>query len=124
VWLVLALGLTAVLTANNRGDFAPTNASLAAPSQPSGQSGSGIRTTPEPITGATPCEQIDPSYPCLRPELFALDTLLPPGTGSQASAWRIVDSGSLAWALTALKSFAWVATVLLLAGFTGLLRKT
>lgn len=49
--------------------------------------------------------------------------MLPTPGAFQTSAWAPA-TGWLAFLLAALKAFGWLMTVLLLAGLTGLLRKT
>ena len=131
VWLLLALGTTTALTEAHREAFTPTMPAAAAlPTAPTSTPGPPAAPTvtpgapPASITGDTPCRQLAPTYPCLQPGLYALDTELPAAPGGQSSAWRVTAGGWLPWALTGLRAFAWIMTVLLLAGVTGLLRKT
>ena len=74
-----------------------------------------------PITGATNSRVIAP-YPGLQPVLYALETVVPPASAVQAAPW--VPTGWIVWWLTLFKGMGWVLTVLLLAGITGILRKT
>ncbi|MCV7354196.1 hypothetical protein [Mycolicibacterium fluoranthenivorans] len=77
-----------------------------------------------PITGATPCEILHPSYPCLQPITFTFTNLLPtsgstsitPDWGSRSDSWLTV-------ALILSKIIAWALVALFLAGISGLLRK-
>ncbi len=79
--------------------------------------------TASKVTGATNCDQLG-SYPCLRPLLYSLDVVLPPTvTTGQSTAWRPTQDW-IAYTLTSLRTFGWLLTALLLAGVTGLLRKT
>jgi len=76
------------------------------------------------VTGATSCNQLRDSYPCLRPLLYSLDVVLPPTvTTGQSTAWRPTQEW-IAYTLTGLKTFGWLLTALLVAGVTGLLRRT
>jgi hypothetical protein len=62
--------------------------------------------------------------PLLPAGLYSLDVVLPPSvTTGQTTAWR-PTTDPMAYVLTSLKTFGWLLTVLLLAGVTGLLRKT
>ena len=128
VWLALALTATGILTATHLAAFSPTMPTAATPTSPP-TSSSAAPAAPA-ITGATPCHQrhipaqVAATYPCLNPALYALDAGLPTATGGTASAWRPTTNGWLPLTLTLLRTFTWITTALLLAGVTGLLRKT
>ncbi len=140
-WLIAALLVAFVITSTHKASFEPGNitqaqAALTAGTEPmttssglpgtsgptgaAGGAGSTARTVP---TGNTRCQDLT-GYPCLRPGLYALDTVLPPTvTTGQGTAWRPTTTW-IAYTLTFLKAFGWLLTALLLAGVTGLLRKT
>jgi hypothetical protein len=125
VWLTVAIGASWLIVETQADVFTPTaaNQKVAWKSPPTaGQSAA-------PITGATPCNELQDRSSCLRPLLYAFDNALP-GTlaTGQAAQWtangaRGVDTLVLV-ALGALKIFSWILVVLLIAGVTGLLRKT
>jgi hypothetical protein len=123
-WLVLVVLVTMSIVATHRADFAPTATNRAAwkPNVPASQSA-------EPITGATPCDQLKDPATCLNPVLWSFDNVLP-GTlaTGQAAVWT--PNAAQGWSqwvpytLGALKLLSWILVALLLAGVTGLLRKT
>ncbi|SFP30831.1 hypothetical protein SAMN05660464_2707 [Geodermatophilus dictyosporus] len=125
-WLALTLIVTATLVAGSRASFAPTNPASAQLVQSSPPQNPGVAPeAPGPtVTGETACSEINPAYPCLDPILYAIDSLLPPGTAGQAGAWRVISTDWWSGSFAVLRTFAWITTALLLAGVTGLLRKT
>lgn len=58
----------------------------------------------------------------VQPALYALETVVPPAAAVQSTPWE--PTGWIVWWLTGFKALGWVLTALLLAGVTGLLRKT
>lgn len=76
------------------------------------------------ITGATSPSELASNYPPFSPPLYALDSALPSTTGGQTGAWRLTSTGWIPVVLNILKIIAWISSALLLAGVTGLLRKT
>lgn len=121
-WLVAAAFLTYGLTVTPAAGFIPSPTSRAIYAVPA----PGAPAEPRPpLTGATPCGQLQNPGTCFRPELYALDNVLP-GTlaTGQASDWRAVAPTWLPWPLIFLKLFGWAMVAILLAGITGLLRKT
>ena len=129
-WLVAAIIFAAALTWLSAGSFEPTNPAAL-------QAGIAATATPVPagqpsppaldvatVTGKTSCAELARAYPCLDPKRYGLDVVLPPtlSTG-QSSAWR-PTSFWLALPFQLLRIFAWVLITLLVAGVTGLLRKT
>jgi hypothetical protein len=124
LWLIIAVLVTIGIVTTHRADFAPTAANTAAwkLSLPASQSA-------QPITGATPCEQLKDPSTCLDPILWSFDNALP-GTlaTGQAALWTPnAAEGPNQWlpyALGALKLSGWIFVAMLLAGITGLLRKT
>ena len=124
LWLILAIVASGVIVAANAAVFTPTAANKAAwkTPPPPGQ-------TPPPITGATPCEDLQDRSSCLKPGLYAFDNTLP-GTlaTGQAAQWTANGAQGLntwiPYTLGGLKIASWILVALLLAGVTGLLRKT
>jgi hypothetical protein len=123
-WLILAVLVTVGIVATHSEDFAPTATNRAAwkPDVPPSQSA-------QPITGATPCDQLKDPSTCLNPVLWSFDNVLP-GTLATGQAGLWTPNGAQGWnqwvpyTLGALKLFSWILVALLLAGVTGLLRKT
>jgi hypothetical protein len=137
MWLCLTFTSAWLLTAHHTEAFTPTNPREANPATAStvttsntsaGRSSGKARPSQPmptgPITGATPGYNLAPGYPSFHPALHALDGMLPAAATGQASAWRLTSTTWLPWALTTLKAFGWILTVLLLAGVSGLLRRT
>jgi hypothetical protein len=124
LWLILAVLMTVGIVATNRTDFAPTATNRAAwgPDVPLDQS-------TQPITGATPCDQLKDPSTCLNPVLWSFDNVLP-GTLATGQAGLWTPNGARGWnqwvpyTLGTLKLLSWILVALLLAGITGLLRKT
>jgi hypothetical protein len=124
VWLILALVVTIGVVTTHGEDFAPTASNKAA-----------WKITPAPgdwvppITGGTPCYQLKDPSTCLNPVLWSFDNVLP-GTLATGQAAQWTANGAqglnqwLPYTLGALKLFSWILVALLLAGVTGLLRKT
>ncbi|AKU14838.1 pentapeptide repeat-containing protein [Luteipulveratus mongoliensis] len=79
----------------------------------------------EPITGSTPCKEIAADYPCFDPVPYALTTVTPIGA-LQSPMWAPSSENYqwISWGLVVLKAFGWMLSGLLLAGVTGLLKKT
>ncbi|MFC5931729.1 hypothetical protein [Cryobacterium melibiosiphilum] len=73
------------------------------------------------VTGATTSP---PNYPTFQPVLFAVDISLPAATTGQSAAWQVTGNAWIAILFAAIKGFSWILTALLLAGVTGLLRKS
>jgi hypothetical protein len=122
-WLVAALVAAFLVTVTHTSTFVPNLPSQASvPVTP--LSSSSTAPPPAAVSGATDCDALAGRYPCLRPSLYALDVVLPPTvTTGQNVAWRPgVDW--IAYLLTFLRTLGWLLTALLIAGVTGLLRKT
>lgn len=132
LWLIAALVAAGVLVERNRSDLAPARVTTAAAGlaleegTPRGSS----EPRPRAFDGDADCASIAP-YPCLRPTLYAMDTVLPSVATGQADAWRpnpvgddVLERNWLPWTLTFLKAVGWAMTAILLAGLTGLLRRT
>jgi hypothetical protein len=124
VWLIFAIVSSGIIVAANSAVFTPTAANKAAwkAAPPVGQ--------PAPsITGATPCDELQDGSSCLNPILYAFDNALP-GTlaTGQAAQWTANGArGPNSWipyTLGGLKIASWILVALLLAGVTGLLRRT
>ncbi len=133
-WLLVSLLSAWLISTTHQASFVPSNlpalqSALAATATPRGTRPSMAAGTRQPliassVTGATSCNQLRDSYPCLRPLLYSLDVVLPPTvTTGQSTAWRPTQEW-IAYTLTGLKTFGWLLTALLIAGVTGLLRRT
>jgi hypothetical protein len=82
-------------------------------------------TPPNPITANTSCD-LYPDYPCFQPFNYALAGVIPAATGPSKPN-RDISTTEPPWltaGLAALRILAWILTAILLAGVTGLLRKT
>jgi len=122
-WLLTAFVVSWALIVGQQGSFVPTDFS-AATAAVTAHTRDGSTPDPHPvITGDISCARMTPNYQCLNAPLYALSTVLPTPGAFQTSAWAPA-TGWLAFLLAALKAFGWLMTVLLLAGLTGLLRKT
>jgi hypothetical protein len=123
-WLILAIVASGIIVYTSSAVFTPTAANKAAwqAPPPAGQPA-------PPITGATPCQDLQDRASCLNPVLYAFDNALP-GTlaTGQAAQWTANGAeGPNTWipyTLGCLKLASWILVALLLAGVTGLLRKT
>jgi len=116
VWLLGAALVAFILVAGNAGLFLPTDITSAAPA--------GADSSSVTLNGSTDCDELAPDYACFQPTLYALDVMLPASAAGQSEAWAPSHSTWLSAAIVVLKSVVWIMTVLLLAGVTGLLRKT
>ncbi|AKU14668.1 hypothetical protein VV02_00250 [Luteipulveratus mongoliensis] len=113
IWLVLLAGLCWGV-AVDRDSFAPTAAARATT-----QAGPACPGTP--LSAATPRNCLIPDYPEYNPLLYAINTVTP---GSlQDSAWA--PTGTIrSFTVMMAKTAGWVLAAFLLAGLTGLLKKT
>jgi hypothetical protein len=124
VWLILAIVASGLIVATHTAVFTPTATNKAAWKTPplAGQ-------LAPPITGATPCAELQDRSSCLSPALYAFDNALP-GTLATGQAAQWTANGAQGWnmwipyTLGGLKIASWILVALLLAGVTGLLRKT
>ena len=124
VWLILAIVASGIIVATNPAVFTPTATNKAAWKTPPP-----VGQPAPPITGATPCEDLQDRSSCLNPVLYAFDNALP-GTLATGQAAQWTANGAQGWntwipyTLGGLKIASWILVALLLAGVTGLLRKT
>lgn len=100
---VIAVVWFATVQAANRGTIAPTRA--------------GVSTRHAP----TDCHRTD--YPCLQPLLYASDIVVPVIDFGQRAAWR--QTGGLGYRLIPATGtlLGWLLTTLVVAGFTGIVRR-
>jgi hypothetical protein len=119
LWLVVLFGAVLALATTQRDSFTPIDSAKAV--EASASVSGGVAPNPEDLTGATPCETLG-SYPCFTPWTYAMHTVVPPVTAVQPTDWQ--PTGWVLPAITILKGAGWILVVLLLAGITGLLRKT
>ena len=133
-WLIAALLTAWLISSTHRAAFLPNNpaalqSALASRAPASSTNPQGLSSSASPlaaisVTGATSCRELHGAYPCLRPLLYSLEVVLPPTvTTGQSTAWRPTQDW-IAYTLIGLKTFGWLLTALLIAGVTGLLRKT
>jgi hypothetical protein len=113
-WLLVAVAEEDIVPTNMKDAIAAVNDQAVATktSAPAG-----------PITARTPCDS-HPAYPCADSFNFALNALAPASVS--ANTYWTARPGVI-WltvVLAVLKLFGWVLVALLLAGVTGLLRKT
>jgi hypothetical protein len=124
VWLIIAIVTSGIIVYTNAGVLTPTAANKAAWKTPPP-----VRQPATPITGATPCDDLQDRSTCLRPFLYGFDNALP-GTLATGQAAQWTANGAqgfdnwIPWTLGGLKIASWILVALLLAGITGLLRKT
>jgi hypothetical protein len=112
-WLVVALSQEDIVPANMKDAVAAANTQPAA---------TGIAASP--FTARTPCSS-HPTYPCEESFTFAFNALAPASVGSPDAYWTVKhDAYWLTVVLEVLRIFGWVLAALLIAGATGLLRKT
>jgi hypothetical protein len=124
VWLIVAIVASGVIVATNEEVFTPTATNKAAWKipPPDGQ-------PVAPITGATPCEDLQDPSSCLKPGLYALDNALPGTVATgQAAQWSASGAQGLdvwiPYVIIGLRIASWILVALFLAGVTGLIRKT
>jgi hypothetical protein len=124
-WLIAVVAAGWFIVANTREDIVPTKPTEAVAAVDA--HAAATKTTPpsRPITAETPCGLLHPEYPCLNSFTFALNSLVPPAATSANADWAIQSDGTRWLTVTLpLKLVAWGLAALLLAGVTGLLRKT
>ncbi|MCT7293898.1 hypothetical protein NVV99_23620 [Rhodococcus sp. PAE-6] len=127
-WLLLAALMAGFLLVEmNREHFVPTSLSEATTvaDTVSGEAAPAEVEQSRTITGADDCA-IHPQYPCLDAFSYALTGVLPAATGITRPDWAISTDAPL-WlkaGIPALRILAWIFAAILLAGVTGLLRKS
>ncbi len=124
VWLAAALIGGMVLVDANRVHFVPSTPRAAAEAAVT----QGARTEsapPEVITGAADCS-LYPLYPCMDTFSYALTGVIPAATGITRPDWSVSSTAPvlLKAGLAVLRILAWIFTAILLAGVTGLLKKS
>lgn len=131
VWLGAAVLFSGLFVCAKGGDIVPVNAKDAI----SAYKAATGHNPPHPITAETSCDQISPAvaqqdasppYPCFNSLAFTFNSVLPTTGASASPAWMIGPHASLLLTVVfpLLKLSAWAFAALLLAGVTGLLRKT
>jgi hypothetical protein len=124
LWLILTIVASGLIVATHKEVFTPTDTNKVARATPPREG----QPSP-PITGDTLCRDLKDRATCLKTPLYAFDNALP-GTlaTGQAALWTANGAeGVNAWipyALGGLKIAGWILVALLLAGVTGLLRRT
>jgi len=117
-WLALVVVTSVLLVQLNLGALVPTNQKAAQTSYIE----QNHANPPSRITAQTPCSSLG-DYPCVHPVIFTLSSIVPAVAANPSSEWTVRPPW-LTVALFFLKLTAWILTALLLAGVTGLLRKT
>ncbi|MEV0297004.1 hypothetical protein [Nocardia sp. NPDC050710] len=125
LWLVAALILGTVLVSSNRADFVPTDPAAAHAAATAHAHNNPGDPPPSPITANVSC-RLYPDYPCFNRVNYTLTNVVPAALGNQKTDWTTKSQASLvlSWGLPILRILSWVFTAILLAGVTGLLRKT
>ena len=119
-WLAASVLLAFTLTATTPEAFIPTQAT--AQTIPATIPTGCALHAGDPVTGDTPAP-CRGNYPALNPLTYALTTSIPAAALTTAS-WTPTDSSPLVVVFIGLKTVGWILTALLLAGVTGLLRRT
>lgn len=125
--LLLIIALTWGLIGVSRQTFIPTNPVQATAAAKSHHAQNSNDPLPQSITGVTPCGLLSSdtnSYPCLDGSAglaMAAANTLPLSVPN--NDWRTINA-SIATALLLLRILGWITAVLLLAGLTGLLKKS
>ncbi|MBP1054453.1 hypothetical protein J6397_30375 [Rhodococcus qingshengii] len=124
IWLVGVLALGFLIVDNNSEHFTPTD-KTAARKAVATHAAESYTTTPDPITASDSCA-LYPDYPCFNSLNYALAGVVPAATGVLKADWTISSNAPvvLAFGLPVLRILAWIFAAILLAGVTGLLRKT
>ncbi|MCK8673930.1 hypothetical protein M1M07_22825 [Rhodococcus sp. HM1] len=124
LWLVGVLALGFLIVENNLEHFIPADMTAAAEAATT-HADENQALAPDPITAADSC-MLYPDYPCFNSFNYALAGVVPPATGALKADWTISSTAPavLAFGLPGLRILAWIFTAILLAGVTGLLRKT
>ncbi|KLN73028.1 hypothetical protein ABM90_04135 [Rhodococcus erythropolis] len=67
-----------------------------------------------------------PDYPCFNPVNFALTKVIPASNSNLRPDWTTSSQASVlvTWGFPVLRISSWIFTAILVAGVTGLLRKT
>ncbi len=125
-WLIVIVAIGCAIVAINREDVVPVRAQEAKTAVESHATKTGATANQWlPVTAETPCEA-HPNYPCMNSFAFAVNSILPPAGAASGSDWVVVPDATvvLTVGLPMLKLASWALAALLLAGVTGLLRKT
>ena len=132
VWLIIALIAGVALVGTNRAHFVPTTPVVVADTVTASATGGNKATPtgqteeqPVTVTGADDCAS-HPTYPCLDTFTYALTGVIPAATGITRPDWAVSTTAPV-WVklgIPALRILAWIFTAILLAGVTGLLRKS
>ncbi|WP_214514800.1 hypothetical protein [Rhodococcus sp. WY5] len=121
LWLLLVLAGGITLIDMNRQHFVPNTIGAATTITTSAAEG----PTDTTITGADDCST-HPKYPCLDSFTYALTGVIPAAAGITRPDWAVSSTApvTVKLGLPALRILAWIFTAILLAGVTGLLRKS
>ncbi|ROZ52762.1 hypothetical protein EEB12_28300 [Rhodococcus sp. WS1] len=132
LWLIIALIAGVALVGANRAHFVPTTPVVVADTVTTNATGGNKATPtgqteeqPVTVTGADDCAS-HPTHPCLDTFTYALTGVIPAATGITRPVWEVSPTAPV-WmklGLPALRILAWIFTAILLAGVTGLLRKS
>lgn len=124
LWLVGVLALGFLIVDNSSEHFIPTDKTSARKAAAT-RAAESYTTAPDPITASDSCA-LYPDYPCFNSLNYALAGVVPAATGVLKADWTTSSNAPavLAFGLPALRILAWIFAAILLAGVTGLLRKT
>ena len=124
-WLLFALVLGIALVSFNRSDFVPTNPAAARAAASAYDAINPGSELPHAITANEDCANY-PDYPCFNPVNFVLTNVIPAANSNLRPDWTTSSQASVlvTWGLPVLRISSWIFTAILLAGVTGLLRKT
>ncbi|KZF15159.1 MULTISPECIES: hypothetical protein [unclassified Rhodococcus (in: high G+C Gram-positive bacteria)] len=121
--MALVLGIT--LVSFNRADFVPTNPAAARAAASAYDAINPGSELPHAITANEDCANY-PDYPCFNPVSFALTNVIPASNSNLRPDWTTSSQASVlvTWRFPVLRISSWIFTAILVAGVTGLLRKT
>jgi hypothetical protein len=123
-WLVAVVLAGWLLVSAAGEDIVPTNMKDATTAVHDREVATKAAIQTDPVTARTPCE-LYPTYPCHDAFTFAVNAVAPASVSTSNTYWTVKPGATwLTTAIAALRLFGWVLAALLLAGVTGLLRKT
>lgn len=115
---IAALLVLAVIVTN---DAVTHNDMVRARALPSEKPATAANAKKKPVPEAKPTDCRRKDYPCLQPWLYAADLLVPVVNLGQRDAWRATRDHR--WLPPVMTVLGWMLTTLIVAGFTGLVRR-
>lgn len=124
-WLIVAVVLGTILISYNRADFVPTDRNAARSAATTYALNNPDMEPPAVVTAQLDCAYY-PEYPCLNRAVYSLTSVVPVALGNPKADWAPRSEASLliTWGLLLLRILSWIFTAILLAGVTGLLKKS